>query len=134
MGRDIAQKGCRRITMLRVPERAWLPLMQFPKDEPEQAAERQGRGKKNPRLWQTNQRDEDDAKGNNKSDRMARKPPRSIFSEWNDVFWMQLICARGGGRNVSVREMAESSHGEYPLIRYHTPVFGKLIKRLVFFF
>src|SRR5882724_2080697 len=119
--------------MLRAPERAWLPLMQFPKNEPEQAAERQGCGQENPRFRQANQRDEDDAKGNNKSDRMARKAPRSIFSEWNDIFWMQLICARGGGRNVSVREMTESSHGEYPLIRYHTPVFGKLIMRLVSF-
>jgi len=108
--------------------------MQFPKDEPEQAAERQGCGKENPRFRQANQRDEDDAKGNNKSDRMARKAPRSIFSEWNDIFWMQLICARGGGRNVSVREMTESSHGEYPLIRYDTPVFGKLIIGLAFFF
>src|SRR5881392_1928467 len=111
MGRDIAQKGCRRITMLRTPEGAWLPLMQFPKDEPEQAAERQGCGKENPRFRQANQRDEDDAKGNNKSDRMARKAPRSIFSEWNDVLGMEFICAQGGGRNISFREMTESSHG-----------------------
>ena len=83
--------------MLRTPERAWLPLMQFPKDEPEQAAERQGRGKKNPRFRQANQRDEDNTKGNNKSDRMARKAPRSIFSEWNDVLGMEFICAQGGG-------------------------------------
>jgi len=62
--------------------------MQFPKDEPEQAAERQGRSKKNPRFRQANQRDEDDAKGNNKSDRMTREAARSIFSEWNDIFWM----------------------------------------------
>jgi len=108
--------------------------MQFPKDEPEQAAERQSRGKENPRFRQANQRDEDNAKRNDKSDRMARKAPRSIFSERNDIFWMQLICARGGRRNVSVREMTKVSHGEYPLIRYHTPVFGKLTMRLAFFF
>jgi len=62
--------------------------MQFPKDEPEQAAERQGCGKKNSRFRQANQRDEDNAKSNNKSDRMTRKAPRSIFSKWNDIFWM----------------------------------------------
>jgi hypothetical protein len=108
--------------------------MQFPKDEPEQAAERQGRGKENPRFRQANQGDEDNAKGNNKSDRMTRKAPRSIFSERHNVFRMEFICARGGGRNISFREMTESSHGEYPLIRYDTPVFGKLIMRLALFF
>jgi len=64
------------------PESTWLPLMQFPKDEPEQcrraARPRQG---KILRFRQANQRDEDNAKGNDKSDRMARKAPRSIFSE-----------------------------------------------------
>jgi len=105
--------------------------MQFPQNEPKQAAERQSRGKKNPRFRQANQRDEDDAKGNNKSDRMTRKAPRSIFSEWNDIFWMQLICARGGGRNVGVREMTKVSHGEYPLHGNNTPVFGKFITGLI---
>src|SRR5437762_14011393 len=93
MGRDIAQKGCRRITMLRVPERAWLPLMQFPKDEPEQAAERQGRGKENPRFRQANQRDEDNAKGNDKSDRMTCKAHGSIFYERHNIFGMEFVFA-----------------------------------------
>jgi len=108
--------------------------MQFPKDEPEQAAERQGRGKENPRFGQANQRDEDNAKGNNKSNRMARKAPRSIFSERHNVFGMEFIFAASRRGDKCARVLTESSHGEYPLIRYHTPVFGKLIKRLVFFF
>src|SRR5438876_2345246 len=99
--------------------------MQLPKHQPKQDAKRKRCGKENPRFRHSNQRYEHNAKGNNKSDRMASKAPRSIFSEWNDIFWMQLICARSGGRNVSVREMTESSHAAVLPSRYNTPPLTK---------
>src|SRR5260221_980540 len=106
--------------MVRATERTRLPLMQFPKDEPEQAAERQSRGKKNSRFWQANQGDEHNAKRNNKSDRMTRKAPRSIFSERNDILRMQFVGAMHGRSNECVRVFAESSHAVL-LTGYYTP-------------